>query len=91
MHNSGFTDMARYRDQERTNYVIQNWMRKRSAIEFCGLWEQLNNPTFKSIEFDAFKNESGSNSFALTPQKWIEITRVTRINASRYKSFEARG
>ena len=50
------TDMARYRDAERTNYIIQNWMRTRSAIEFCGLWEQLNNPDFKSIEFDAFKN-----------------------------------
>jgi hypothetical protein len=49
------TDMARYRDQERTNYVIQNWMRTRSAIEFCGLWEQLNNPDFKRIEFDAFR------------------------------------
>ena len=73
------TDMARYRDQERTNYVIQNWMRTRSAIEFCGLWEQLNNPTFKSIEFDAFKNESGSNSFALTPQKWIETTNAIGI------------
>ena len=24
-----------------------------------GLWEQLNNPNFESIEFDAFKNESG--------------------------------
>ena len=68
------TDMARYRDAERTNYIIQNWMRTRSAIEFCGLWEQLNNPDFKSIEFDAFKNESGSNSFALTPQKWIDST-----------------
>jgi len=73
------TDMARYRDQDRTNYVIQNWMRTRSAIEFCGLWEQLNNPTFKSIEFDAFKNESGSNSFALTPQKWIETTRTAVV------------
>jgi len=73
------TDMARYRDQERTNYVIQNWMRTRSAIEFCGLWEQLNNPAFKSIEFDAFKNESGSNSFALTPQKWIETTNAIGI------------
>ncbi len=68
------TDMARYRDADRTNYIIQNWMRTRSAIEFCGLWEQLNNPDFKSIEFDAFKNESGSNSFALTPQKWIDTT-----------------
>ena len=68
------TDMARFRDAERTNYIIQNWMRTRSAIEFCGLWEQLYNPHFKSIEFDAFKNESGSNSFSLTPQKWIEST-----------------
>lgn len=73
------TDMARYRDAERTNYIIQNWMRTRSAIEFCGLWEQLNNPGFKSIEFDAFKNESGSNSFALTPQKWIEATNAKGI------------
>jgi hypothetical protein len=73
------TDMARYRDQERTNYIIQNWMRTRSAIEFCGLWEQLNNPDFKRIEFDAFKKESGSNSFTLTPQKWIEATNATGI------------
>jgi len=49
------TDMAKFRDVERTNYVIQNWMRTRSAIEFCGLWEQINNPYFKGIEFDAFK------------------------------------
>jgi hypothetical protein len=73
------TDMARYRDSERTNYIIQNWMRTRSAIEFCGLWEQLNNPDFKSIEFDAFKSESGSNSFALTPQKWIDSTNAKGI------------
>ncbi len=68
------TDMARYRDAERTNYIIQNWMRTRNAIEFNGLWEQLNNPDFKRIEFDAFKNEAGGNSFTLTPQKWIEAT-----------------
>jgi hypothetical protein len=73
------TDMARYRDPERTNYIIQNWMRTRNAIEFCGLWEQLNNLDFKSIEFDAFKNQSGSNSFALTPQKWIESTNAKGI------------
>jgi hypothetical protein len=73
------TDMARYRDSERTNYIIQNWMRTRSAIEFCGLWEQMNNPDFKRIEFDAFKNESGANSFTLTPQKWIETTNAIGI------------
>ena len=49
------TDMARYRDTERTNYIIQNWLRTRNAIEFCGLWEQLHNKAFKRIEFDAFR------------------------------------
>jgi len=68
------TDMAKFRDSERTNYIIQNWMRTRSTIEFIGLWEQLHNPNFKRIEFDAFRNESGSNSFTLTPKKWIEST-----------------
>lgn len=73
------TDMARYRVAERTNYIIQNWLRTRNAIEFCGLWEQLNNPSFKSIEFDAFKTEAGANSFTLTPQRWIEATRAVGI------------
>jgi hypothetical protein len=73
------TDMARYRDEERTNYIIQNWLRTRNAIEFCGLWEQINNPNFKRIDFDAFKSEAGSNSFSLTPQKWIENTNAIGI------------
>ncbi|MCP4215773.1 MAG: KilA-N domain-containing protein [bacterium] len=64
-----FTDIARYRDLKRTNYIIQNWMRSRSTIEFIGLWEQLQNPGFKGIEFDAYKNEAGSNSFSLAPQR----------------------
>lgn len=73
------TDMAKFRDSERTNYIIQNWMRTRSTIEFIGLWEQLHNPNFKRIEFDAFRNESGLNSFTLTPKKWIETTNAIGI------------
>jgi len=68
------TDMARFKDTERTNYVIQNWMRSRQTIEFVGLWEQLHNPNFKGVEFDAFRNEAGLNSFSLTPQRWITAT-----------------
>ncbi|MDL2216714.1 KilA-N domain-containing protein [Desulfovibrio sp. OttesenSCG-928-M14] len=80
------TDMARYRDSERVNYIIQNWMRSRSTIEFIGLWEQLNNPDFKSIEFDAFRNQAGLNSFTLTPKLWIEKTAAVGIvsKAGRY-------
>ena len=68
------TDMAHYKDADRTNYIIQNWMRLRGTIEFLGLWEQINNPNFKGIEFDAFRNNAGANSFTLTPKQWIEKT-----------------
>jgi hypothetical protein len=37
-----------------------------------GIWEKINNPLFKGVEFDQFKNEAGSNYFVLSPKKWIE-------------------
>ena len=49
------TDIARHRDSERSDYILQNWMRNRSTIEFIGLWEQFNNPCFNSIEFDGIR------------------------------------
>jgi hypothetical protein len=50
------------------------WMRNRNTIEFLGLWEQLNNPDFNSIELDGFRKQAGLNSFILTPKLWIEKT-----------------
>lgn len=73
------TDMAKFRDLKRSDYIIQNWMRTRNTIEFIGLWEQMHNPDFNSIEFDGFKNESGSNSFTLTPKKWIAQTNAIGV------------
>ncbi len=65
------TDIAKSRDTERTDYIIQNWIRNRNTIEFVGLWELLHNSNFNSIEFDGFKKAAGLNSFSLTPQRWI--------------------
>jgi hypothetical protein len=73
------TDIARYRDADRSDYILQNWMRNRSTIEFIGLWEQFNNADFNSIEFDGIKNMAGSNSFSLTPKRWIEATNAKGI------------
>jgi len=73
------TDMARYRDAKRTDYVIQNWLRNRNTIEFLGIWEQLNNPGFKPIEFDGFRKQAGLNSFILTAKQWIEKTNAIGI------------
>jgi len=41
------TDIARYKDAERTDYLIQNWLRNRNTIEFLGIWEHIYNPQFK--------------------------------------------
>lgn len=77
------TDIARYKDKERTDYIIQNWMRTMDTIEFLGIWEQINNPNFKPIEFDGFKNKAGSNSFSLAPKRWIEtVNAIGMINKS---------
>ncbi|WP_286965870.1 KilA-N domain-containing protein [Flavobacterium sp. UBA4854] len=73
------TDIARHRDSERSDYILQNWMRNRSTIEFIGLWEKFNNPDFNSIEFDGIRNMAGSNSFSLTPKRWIEATNAIGI------------
>jgi hypothetical protein len=73
------TGIARYKDAERSDYILQNWLRNRSTIEFVGLWEQFNNPNFNSIEFDGIKNQAGGNSFSLTPKRWIEATNAIGI------------
>lgn len=73
------TDIAKYKNQTEAFSVINNWMRNRSTIEFLGLWEKLNNPSFKPIEFERFKNESGANAFVLSPQRWIESTNAIGI------------
>lgn len=75
------TDIARYKDQERSDYILQNWMRTKSTIEYLGLWEELNNQNFNSIEFDGIRNQAGSNSFSLTPKRWVEQTKAIGIRS----------
>ena len=65
------TDMLK---SEEGDDHIRNWMRNRNTVEFLGLWEQLNNPNFKGVEFDTFRKQTGLNNFNLTPRKWIEAT-----------------
>ena len=68
------TDIARYKSQAHTDELIRNWLRNRNTLELLGIWERLNNPAFKPVEFDGFKQQAGLNSFTLTPKQWIEAT-----------------
>ncbi|WP_124065718.1 KilA-N domain-containing protein [Clostridium sp. E02] len=68
------TDIARYKNSNDPAGVIGNWLRNRNTLDFLGLWEQMNNPDFKPLEFEEFKKHAGENSFTLSPQKWINTT-----------------
>lgn len=80
------TDIARYKETEHTDTVIQNWLRNRNTVELLGFWEILNNPNFNPLEFEGFRRQTGLNSFVLTPKRWIEATNAIGIvsKAGRY-------
>ena len=77
------TDIGRYKEPERTDDLIRNWIRNRNTIEFLGIWEQLNNPDFKPVEFDGFRKQAGLNSFTMTPKQWVERTGAIGIVSKR--------
>lgn len=80
------TDIAKHRNADDPRFIIQNWMRTRFTVEFLGIWECLNNPSFNRVEFEAVKNEAGSNAFVMTPSKWADQTGAIGIfsKAGRY-------
>ena len=55
------TDIARFKNPTEPKDVVKNWMRSRATIEFLGLWEQLNNPDFKGVDFDPVKIQRRSD------------------------------
>ena len=80
------TDIAKFRNPDAPADIIKNWLRSRSTIDLLGLWEKLNNPSFKLVEFDQFRFEAGENTFVLSPKKWIETTGAVGLisKAGRY-------
>lgn len=73
------TDIARFKNINEPKDVVKNWLRVRDTIEFLGLWETINNPNFKGVEFDSFRKEAGTNAFTLSPQRWVEKTNAIGI------------
>ena len=63
------TDITRFKNPERSDDLVRNWLRNRNTVEFLGVWERLNNPGFNPIEFDGIKIQAGLNSFVLTPKQ----------------------
>ena len=79
------TDMAKLKSED-PSFTLNHWMRNRMTIEYLGLWETLYNPSFKPTEFGRFREESGLNSFTLSPTKWINATNAIGIIAKSGKN-----
>ena len=73
------TDIARQKNAEEPKDVVKNWMRQKNTLEYLGLWERLHNPQFKGVEFDPLLSQAGSNSFTMSPTRWIELTAAIGI------------
>lgn len=76
------TDMARYKNAEATGLVISHWLSTRFAVDFLGIWEQINNPNFNITEFSNIRLDAGTNGFVLTSKQWIERTNSIGIVAT---------
>ena len=45
------TDIARQKNPIEPKDVVKNWLRSKNTLEYLGLWEQLNNPNFKGVQY----------------------------------------
>ena len=68
------TDIAKQKNPIEPKDVVKNWMRLKNTLEYLGLWERLNNPSFKGVEFDPLLKDAGSNAFTMSPTRWAELT-----------------
>lgn len=79
------TDLARYKNPEEPGEVIIKWMSNKSSFDFYSLWEELFNENFKVAEFRHFKNDSATQSFTMSPSRWINLTNAIGFISKRGK------
>ena len=79
------TDLARYKNQSNPGDVIIKWMSNKSSFDFYSLWEELSNEQFKLAEFREFKNDSSTQSFTMSPSRWIKETNAKGMISKRGK------
>lgn len=60
-------------------------MSNKSSFDFYCLWEELLNPNFKLAESRKFKIDSATQSFTMSPSKWIKETNAIEFVSKRGK------
>jgi hypothetical protein len=73
------TDMIKAKEGD---YFISDWLRNRNTVEYLGIWESINNPSFNYGEFDIIKSKAGLHSYRLSAREWIEKTNAIGLKSS---------
>lgn len=79
------TYLARYKNSFNPGNVIIKWMSNKSSFDFYCLWEELSNPNFKLAESREFKIDSSTQSFTMSPSRWIKETNSVGFISKREK------
>ena len=79
------TDLARYKNPSAPGDVIIKWMSNKSSFDFYSLWDELFNEDFNLAESREFKNDSATQSFTMSPSRWISLTNAKGFVTKRGK------
>ena len=64
--------------------TVMNVNNKVLLIFYC-LWKELSNENFKLAESREFKNDSATQSFTMSPSRWINLTNAIGFISKRGK------
>lgn len=79
------TDLARYKNPLNPGDVIIKWKSNKSSFDFYCLWEELSNYNFKLAKSREFKKDSATQSFTMSPSRWIKETNAVGFISKRGK------
>ena len=79
------TDLARYKNPGAPGDVIIKWMSNKSSFDLYSLWDELFNEDFNLAESREFKNDSATQSFTMSPSRWISLTNAKGFVTKRGK------
>ena len=72
------TDIARHAD-DRTDSIIQGYLRNGANLDFLATWESLYNPSFNPMNFNGIRQRAGGGAFVLSVNEWVERTGAVGI------------
>src|SRR5574344_982591 len=66
--------------------LIGNWITNKNTLEYLGVWEKVNNPSFNYLEFGVIGQEAGTNRFIMSVGQWINRTKAVGmlVKSGRY-------